>query len=286
MADDIKGVLKEIPNIIVLILLIAALLFVATKFKWVHCSQIPQWCDVYCRITGNSQVAVIYGAPDDPGTGDALLLRRRITAERLFTNVVPFRSSELSGGILDDYEMVALTQFKRITLREAIVLRDFLNKGGSLLWEGDAASEYRFSGEDDTYARQMNLTSPGFYEAFKDAVVNKSKGFGILGDILGAQYNKTVPANPQIIRIKALSESHMVVQGVKNFNLSRAPYAIVTADPRYSTQVAVFRTPDDKSHPMFLDRKYVGRLFYTAVPLEYIDSRTLLTNVMDYMVTC
>src|SRR3990167_3629643 len=123
MADDIKGVLKEIPNIIVLILLIVALLFVVTKYKWVHCSQIPQWCEVYCRITGNSQVAVIYGAPDDPGIGDPILLRRRITTERLFTNVVPFRASELSAGLLNDYEIVAITKYKRVSLREAIVLR-------------------------------------------------------------------------------------------------------------------------------------------------------------------
>ncbi len=286
MAGEVREFLRELPHVIVLALLIIALLFVATKFKWVHCSQVPQWCDVYCTIAGHSQVAVISGGQDDPGIGDGLLLRKRITGERLFTNVVPFRASEVSSGLLDDYELVVLTKYKRITLRQAIALRDYLERGGSILWQGDAASEYVFPEEDKEFAKLENYTKPGFYEYYGDLVNNKTKGFGLLGDFLSAKYNRTVAASTEVIRIRALKESHLVVQGVKNFNLTRAPYAVVTEDPRFVTKAAVLKTPDNKEYPMFIERKFVGRLFYTAVPLEYIDSKTLLTNVMDYLVTC
>ena len=37
---------------------------------------------------------------------------------------------------------------------------------------------------------------------------------------------------------------------------------------------------------MLLERKFAGRIVYAAIPLEYIDSKTLLLNMFDYLVTC
>ncbi len=298
MANEMRDLLRELPHVIVLAMLIIALLFVATKYKFVHCTQIipidkpearaisSQWCNVYCSISGHSKVAIITGNSQDPGIGNADLLRRRISSQRLYTYIAPLDSSEISAGLLKDYELVVLTQFKTISLRQSIALRDYLQQGGSILWEGDAASRYEFTDDDKEFALAMNKTKPGFYEQYDDLVKNKSAGFGLLGDFLGAQYNRTVAPTSEIVRIRALTESHLTVQGVKNFNLTRAPYAIVQEDPRLVNKISVIRTPGGKEYPMFLERKFVGRLFYTAVPIEYIDSPTLLTNVMDYLVTC
>lgn len=279
-----RELLAEIPNLIVLILLILVLLFVVTKFKWVHCSQIPQWCPIYCSIVGKSQVAVIHGASNDDGIGNAKLLRDDLLAYRQFTYAADFQSNQISQGLLDDYELVVLTNMKNISLRQAVALRDYIKRGGSVIIEGDSATRYVFTQEDESFALAENLSRPFFYEDFK-AALNTSQGFGLLGDALGVKYLKTLPAAGGM-RFYAVKISHLALSGVKNFDLPVVPLAQVTENPTILTKVAEIQTADGKTYPAMLERKTAGRMMFIAVPLELIDSRTLLSNVFDYLVAC
>lgn len=278
-----KDLLGEIPHLIVVILLVLVLLFVVTKFKWVHCSQIPQWCDVYCSINGKSQVAIIHGPASDAGLGDASALHNQILTQRKFTYSAMFEASQLSQGLLDDYELVILTHVKNISLRQAITLRDYLDRGGSILWEGDAGSSYVLTQEDESYALAENLSNPGYYEYYEE-ILNSSAGFGLLGDALGIKYLGNVPKTGGA-RFYAVKLNHLILSGVKNFELPPAPFAKVTENPAVLTKVAEIELNGVK-YPALLERKYIGRIIYVAIPLEYVNSRTLTSNALDYLVSC
>ncbi|MBI3588403.1 hypothetical protein HY095_04365 [Candidatus Micrarchaeota archaeon] len=298
--DPAKGIFAELPHIVIVAALLVVLVFVATEFQWVHCSAIPQWCSVYCSVKGHSRVAVVYD-PDGGGLGNALLLRSRIEHDRPYTSVVPIRSDEISAGVLRNYALVILTQHRKIGISEALSIRDYLKGaqytggqqvrdlrdlvggGASLLWEGDAASEYVITDSDDSRLRIENATSPGSYESYATYVKNHSRGFGLLGEILGARLNATKAGS---VQFKAISDTSPIVSGVKNFNLTTTQYAVVNEDPRLVNKIAVIKAPGGKEVPMLLERKFVGRIVYTAIPLELIDSKTLLGNVMDYLVSC
>lgn len=276
---------KEIPHLLVVAALLIILLFVVTKFKWVHCSQVPQWCNVYCELNGKSQVAVISGNPGDPGIGDAAGFRLQALNDRQFTYIAPFQASQITAGLLEDYELVVLTHWKQVTLKQAIALRDYLNKGGSILWEGDAASEYVTTPEDESYALAENVSKPGFYEEYKK-LLNKTQGFGLLGDVLGVKYVKT-HSRTGGLKYQSVKDNHLMVSGVHNFQLQPIVFAEVTENPAALTKIAELNeTSTGKLYPALLERKYVGRIVYTAVPLEFIGSKTLTTNVLDYLVSC
>lgn len=278
--------LRELPHLIVLALLLIALLFVATKFKWVQCYSIPQWCDVYCRINGHSQIAIITGGPDDPGLGDAKELSDVLLRDRL-TYATQFTSDQLSSGLLNQYELVILTKFKRITLEQATTIRDYVNRGGSILWIGDAASEYVNDSSATALALQLNSTHPGYYESYlRQLNATKAQGFGLLGEFLGAQrIGKTNP--PTYVRFKTLVGTHPIVAGLNSFSFNfTTPYVTVAEDPRVSTKVAVLVLPNKNETAAILDRRYVGRIVYVSFPPERANSKTLILNLMDYLVQC
>jgi len=294
MAEERRDLFSELPHVIVLALLLVVLLFVLTKFKWIHCSQIPQWCNVYCTATGNSRVAVITGGLADPGIGNGDQLERLINQNRITTLVTRFNASEISAGLLEDYELAVLTEVKNISLRQALVLSEYLNRGGSLLWEGDAlSSNYTFTDEDKFLLQAENQSRPGVYEAY-ERLLNRTSGygFGFLGETLGVRYVKTTTTdkeysttNPRFRSVK----DHLVTSGLKNFELlAPVPFAQVVEDSKAVTKIAVLSpgSSQGKEFPLLLERKFVGRVLYSAIPIEYIDSKTLLLNTFDYLVTC
>lgn len=285
-------IFSELPHIIVLVLLLFVLLFVVTKFKYVHCSQIPQWCSVYCTVTGNSRVAILTGEAGDTGLGDANQLERLLNQNRLQTLVTRLRMNEVSAGLLEDYELVVVTNAKNVSLGQAIAIQEYLNKGGSILWEGDALTSYNFTEDDKFLLQAQNRSKPGTYEAYERLFNNtRGYGFGLLGQAFGFGFVQILKTDNSSItatgagRFRSVKD-HLMTSGIKNFEfIVPLPFAHVVEDPRLFTKIAVVNGTR-KEFPMLLERKTSGRLVYTAIPLEYIDSKTLLLNVFDYLVTC
>lgn len=289
MAGEKRDLLSELPHVIVLALLLVVLLFVVTKFKWVHCSQIPQWCNIYCTATGSSRVAIVTGE-NDPGIGSGDQLERLLNQNRIHTLVTRLSTSDLSTGLLEDYELVVLTQAKNISLRQALSIKAYLDKGGSLLWEGDAlGNNYTITDEDKFLLEAENQSRPGTYEAYL-RLLNRSSGygFGFLGEVLGIRYVATRQTDSYFngtVRFRSVKD-HLVTSGIKNFELLYpVAFAQVIEDSRAVTKIAVIGSPG-REVPMLLERKFGGRVMYSAIPIEYIDSKTLLLNIFDYLVTC
>ena len=279
----------NLPHIIVLVLLVLLLLVVVTKFKWAHCTVVPGWCDVYCSMFGHSKVALISGAG---AIGSSSALLPLIQRSHPITLVEPFPLDEMSAGLLEPYELVILEGPKNFTLKQRVALMDYLDRGGSLLLVGDAATQQYVSDEDLELALLMNATRPGYYEQVLKELNTTPKGFGELGRYyLAAEYVRTEPAQP--VALKIIARDSPLVKGLKpDFALGNVsgvsklvPFAVVSENPASVTKVAVL-TVGGKEYPAILERKYVGRLIYFAFPPEQSGSPTLLGNLFDYLVTC
>ncbi len=285
------------PHVIALVVLLLVLLVVLTKFKWVHASQVPgNWHDIYCGDIlpgvslsgGHSRVALVY---DDLAMGDWRVLQQRIANERLFTLVEPIPEFDISSGLLSQYELVILHN-KRITLKEAQAVEDYLASGGTVLMIGDAASQYYLSPDELAEADVIEQAKPG-WKAFKINETAAQKGFGVLANQLGAQYLGGV--NESSFEVKTVLRQHLVMasfpDGLKGF--PPLPFAKVAADPAYTTKLASIVQGKDE-YPGVLETKlglpFFGRTYmmYVAFPIENAGpgSKTLLQNIMDYLVVC
>jgi hypothetical protein len=261
-------------------------MFVATKYEWIHCYQIPQWCNVYCQFAGHSQVAMITGGPNAIGMGNAALFTQQAEEGRISTIIVPLTTSELSAGVLSQFDLVILDQMQQISFMQALTLKNYVDQGGSILWMGDAATNYVSNPNDNALALAQNKSQPGYYEAYMK-FVNQSggTGFGLLGNYLGAQYISE-NTNPVSVSINQLIPSNPIVSGLLPAYAFTTPYVSVAQVPQVTTEVATLQVPGGTAVPAILDRKYVGRIVYVAFPVENANSPTLTQNLLDYLVQC
>ncbi len=300
-SNAVEDLRKELPHIIALVVLLLLLLVVLTKFKWVHASQIPgNWHDVYCGDIclgsacfgslsgGKSRVGLVY---DDLAMGNWRELYGRISRERLFTLVEPIPERAISSGLLSGYELVILHN-KRITRNEARAVEDYLGAGGTVLMIGDAATEYYIAGEELKEYELVNQSKPGWYE-FKVNETANLKGFGPLAGHLGAQY--LGGENESVFEIGTVQRSHLIMSSFPQglIGLNAMPFAQVSINPALTTKIASVVKGKDE-FPGILETKlgtpFFGRTYmmYLAFPIENAGpgSKTLLQNLMDYLVVC
>ncbi|HLC47965.1 MAG TPA: hypothetical protein VJI13_02725 [Candidatus Norongarragalinales archaeon] len=284
ISEDFK---KEIPHIIVLAILVFILLFVVTKFKWVHCSQVPgDWCAIYCRAAGNSRVGIIHG---EGGMGDPDELSRQITKNRIYTYVEPLPMDRISYGVLKGYELVIVEGARRISPLQVNALRDYASAGGSLLWVGDSGTEHYLTSNDLQDALNRNESDPGYYERLIKKI-NQTKGFGdTISQILQVNYKKNEEADN--LTLSVLSKDHAITKGLVNeFPLKTTQIAVVNRNSAGSDALAfVFGTKEctkEKQCSAIVANRYSAPVAYVAFPLEEAGSPTLLSNMMDYLVTC
>ncbi|MFH1750188.1 MAG: hypothetical protein ABH863_00765 [Candidatus Micrarchaeota archaeon] len=283
-ADDFK---KELPHIIVLAILVFILLFVVTKFKWMHCSQVPgDWCSVYCKVAGNSRVGIIHG---EGGIGDPDELSRQITKNRIYTYVEPLPMDRISYGVLKNYELVIVEGAKDISPLQVNALRDYASAGGSLLWIADSGTRHFLTSSDLQDALNRNTTDPGYYERVLKTI-NQTKGFGdSISQILQVNFQKTVTADNLTISI--LSNEHAITRGLKaEFTVPAKDFSVVNLNSPSSDAIAfIYGTADctqKKPCPAIVANRYAAPVAYVAFPLEESGSKTLVTNMLDYLVTC
>ncbi|NYZ78341.1 hypothetical protein H0N96_02995, partial [Candidatus Micrarchaeota archaeon] len=176
--DGMAELKRELPHILVLVILLLVVLVLLTKFQWVHCTQVPgNWCDIYCNyvLQAHSRVAIV-SDPAAGGIGDAYALETMIRRVRPTTYVEPLPLEALSYGAIKGYDLIVLEQMKKITFGQARAIDDFVRGGGTLLWIGDAASEY-YIDENDLAAEVQRITKTDEQAAFA------SKDYPVLKDI-------------------------------------------------------------------------------------------------------
>ncbi|MBU1197162.1 GldG family protein [Candidatus Micrarchaeota archaeon] len=283
LEDDFK---KEIPHVLVLGILLLILLVVVTKFKWVHCSQVPgDWCNVYCGIMGNSRVAIVSGAN---GTGDPSALFNLTSNLRQHTLLEPYPDSALSASILENYELVVFERMQDITPNQMNAIMQYLDRGGSVIWVADAGTRHYLSPMDLLDARNRNESDPGYYEWFVKEI-NTTKGFGDLSSLLKVSYQGI--ENGTDVRLLVSDRNSLMAQGLNaSFSIDAKQVAIVNTDVSeativyslYGTKSCTFERPC----PAVVARKYAGWVVYTAFPPEEIRSQTALNNLFDFLVTC
>ncbi|MEM0475839.1 MAG: hypothetical protein QW343_03525 [Candidatus Norongarragalinales archaeon] len=310
---------REIPHIIVLVILILVLLVVVTKFNWVHCSQIPgNWCDIYCNVImrTHSRIALVYG---EDGIGDPEVLENIIRRIRPYAYLEPVRLRDASYGMLKGYDLVILERARSISFKESRALREYLNKGGMMIWVGDSASRHYYDQVDvaDVLARTpdekfnesglnksvlqrafdhemsvdeldnftQKLIEKGF---FGEEARTRPKGFGPLQDVLLAKFVGVVnaAAGKAPATLKIVNRQNVMAKGLSyEFAITPTRFAEVKENAAGVDKVALISF-GGREYTGIFETRYAGRVVYSAVPLEDLNSTTLLSNILDYLVTC
>jgi len=307
--SDFDALLRELPHVLVLIILILVLLVVLTKFQVVHCSQIPgNWCEIYCTqiMRSKSTVALISG---DEGIGDPRSLKNLLEKTRVYTPVTPIQASALTQGTLKNFDLVIIERAKRMSTLQVRAIEDFVNRGGTLILIGDAASEQYVDRYDLLWAAGQNTSfyqdlvlrgvtpeSQEWKDAWKSVEysewydyllrANTTRiGFGRLSSVVAAEFDRTENVSGNVT-LDGVFLNHMVYRGiVGEYPIDINNFAVVTMNPSAVTLIAMLNK-DGKDYPAIFETKYAGRILYFAFPLEAANSSTLVTNVVDYLIPC
>lgn len=315
---------RDLTHLVVLAVLVVVLLVVLTKFQWIHCSQIPGWCNIYCDVIvrSHSQVAILYGGEGD-GIGNPYIdaahpgsLEERIRSLRPDIALVPIPVADLSFGLLRRYDVVILERAKNVTSRQTRVLADYLERGGTLVLVGDSATVHAIDAYDVLEAEQKNAS---FYrelsrnliirnetwdsayakesikrwqESVSFDILNDSSrvrtGFRLLKSAVAADYNKTVyRSRGHFANLTIVRPDHLVAKGLVRTltNTFIQEYAVVHVDPSAADVLAFLEDGADR-YPGILETRFAGRVIYFAFPPERVNSNTLLTNMWDYIAAC
>ncbi len=282
---------RDVAHIAVLVVLLLVLLVVVTKFKVIHPSLVPGWQGVYCTYVEqkHSVVGFVVGS-DGTGNPEGLVLDLSNKRPSLRAEVV--RMTDATPALLSRYEVIIIERSKTAPLRFVSVLEGYLDRGGSLVWTGDALSRQILDDRDLEEARQLNSSRPqwfnqtgkDYYSWFVETYQNQ-QGFGefgnkFLGGFLRAERASTNTVFNPVIR------GHLLLTG---FNQRLAlPQGTVFGVVNQNDDVDMLASLEhgEESFPAILEKKYVGRIIYLAFPLESLGSESFLDNLFDYLVTC
>lgn len=292
----------EVPRILVLVGLLLILLVLLTKFRWIHCSQVlkigpvnlpTNWCEVYCTYLNGpaSRMAIVYG---NEGIGDPDKLSNRIQLERQnqakpYTVPIMLRIEDFAYESIKGYDVVFFERSRRITPAQASAVKKYVASGGTIVWIGDVGVEYYYQQIDIDQALALNVSEPGYYESFMQALntTNAMGGFGPLAAFLGVKYSSTVNATSNVSMVRVDTDNLMVADLVDEVTFDYAvPYTKVTFNPSGASQVSKL-TIGSSSFPGIVEvRNPRVSAIYVSFPLEDSPSKGLINNILDYLVLC
>ncbi|MFA6329550.1 MAG: hypothetical protein WCX64_02590 [Candidatus Micrarchaeia archaeon] len=298
----VQTLVTEVPRILVLVGLLLILLVLLTKFRWIHCSQVlkigpvnlpTNWCEVYCTYLNGpaSKMAIVYG---DEGIGDPDKLSTRIQQERLdqakpYTVPVMLRIEDFAYESIKGYDVVFFERARRITPAQMNAVKKYIASGGVIIWIGDAGTEYYYQQIDIDQALALNVSEPGYYEAFMQDLntTNAMGGFGPLSSYLGVKYSSLFNATSNVTMVRVATDNLMVSDLVDEITFKAdVPFAVVTFNPSGASQVTKLKV-GSLSYPAIVEvRNPRVSAVYVAFPLEDSPSKGLINNILDYLVLC
>ncbi len=311
---------RDLAHIVVLAVLVLVLLVVLTKFQWIHCSQVPGWCNIYCNTITRShtQVAMLFG-PEGDGIGNPTglgSLEDKIRGIRPDLAFVPLPVQNLGAGVLKRFDVVILERAKTLTSIQVQVLLDYVKAGGTLVMVGDSGTVQTIDPfdllsaqrEEALFIQRLNdalvvrneSSASAYYnrsiEAWKKTdwfeILNSSNttryGFRQLVYLTALEYNRTqVNARGDFANLTIARPDHLVSKGLLYTlnNTQIQEYAVVQAN-RSRADILAFIQDGANRYPGIIENRFGGKVLYFAFPPENVNSNTLLANTFDYIAAC
>lgn len=274
MEEELK---QNIPHIVILVILIVGGLFVLTKFSWIRCEDVPGWCSVYCKLVGNSRIAMISGKT---GVGNPEEFSRQIMqyTYHVVENIPP---SQLSFGVLQRYDLVIVERVENLTEKQIEAIQGYMDMGGTILWVGDSGIKGIRGLPEELINENKNNTNQSTVSA--ELQQNQWQKTG-LNNYLLADYDKTIDArNATLITIM---ENHPIMLGLKKeLTIRRTEFTIVKENPAGVTKISNMLI-NGEEYVGIMENRYVGRIIYFAFPPENVGSETFIMNLIGYLVNC
>lgn len=137
--ESIRRYMKDVFHVVVLLALLLFLLGLLTWSGILGCSVIPGWCEVYWMFTGEPRTLIAYG---DSGLGDHELLQYYMQHPQYLGLRVDSRKIDyLALGNLKQYDLVIVTEARKMSTQKMKMFVDYALEGGKLVWTGDAGAE-------------------------------------------------------------------------------------------------------------------------------------------------
>jgi hypothetical protein len=167
MAWNESPLVKNLPAIIGIVLLIFILLFVLVNFGYLRCCDIPGFCSVYYGIKGYPRIVIVSADWDslDPGAGmgdPKKLMNAIIDRTHQFPDQMNL-DDLITSGVLDKYQLVIVERAKKIDTPQFYIFRDYVMKGGKIVWIGDAGTEL---GDKDYTCEKVTIS---FHPAYNQS---------------------------------------------------------------------------------------------------------------------
>lgn len=267
---------KNLPQLIILMILIVAGLFVLTKFSWVKCEDVPGWCGFYCKLVGNSRIAMISGKS---GIGDPKEFARQIV-ENTYHVVEDIPPSQLSFGVLKGYDLVIVEKAENLTEKQIEAIEGYMDSGGTILWVGDSGT----IGIKGLPEELINENKTNETEMISGSIVQSYWKKTGLSEYLLADYKEKIDVKN--VTLLTIVTSHPIMLGLKKeLVLKKTKLAVVSENPAGLTKVANL-VVNETEYPAILENKYVGRIVYFAFPPEDVGSPTFIMNLMGFLINC
>lgn len=171
-------------RIIILLGLVFVLLFVLTWTSTIKCSAIPGWCNIYYAIRGKPDVLIVYG---ESGLGDPGLLAEQFRNPNIVgVYAATRRLDSINPGNLQEYEIVIVEKARKMSSEKIKMFIDYANKGGNLVWTGDAGTEAENKNE---YLKESEYTIDSNSSKIVNVWARKYEGrMVLLNKLLSANY--------------------------------------------------------------------------------------------------
>jgi hypothetical protein len=150
---------KNLPQAIGLIILVFILLFVSANFGYIRACEVPVFDQLYFSVKGYPQMAIVSNwdldSPDSvAGIGNPEVLRSTIIDRTQQFPAQLYVEDILTSGVLDRYQLVIVERAKEIDTSTLQAFRDYVQKGGQLVWVGDAGTSL---GTNDYVCQQVEF---------------------------------------------------------------------------------------------------------------------------------
>ena len=276
--------LDMLRKVIFTAVLIFVLLMLLTWSNILKCGVIPGWCDTYWGVVGDPKVLIAHGNDGlgNPEKLEDIFMNRDILGKRTTLRNIDY----LTSGVLSKYELVIVTRAKTMSVEKLEMFLDYANKGGKLVWTGDAGTT-KFEGEKNLSDYNLeeydtNIDTAGWMRINKDGkVINFNEKMS--ADYIG-NYCDMAPCSGENSFVGHLNhyDDSIISKELKQKSELSSNFAIVSLINNTSTKIDLIldtrsnlivddinHTNHGKEFPIIITSGLGDKIIYSAVPLEY-----------------